>query len=171
MGVASVAAMTLYRELVPVYSGSLSEVIALQAALGSLGFETIIEDEAMKTIDPFITGACGLTTTLSAPATHAVATQAALRILRSDPPLPRPAAPGEPEEALEAVLAATSRRIRFACMAGLLAPVGLLLGVKYMALSSELETRPHHHTFTVAAIALCAVETVVLAAATASSMR
>jgi hypothetical protein len=50
----------------PVFAGTLSEVMATRAALATKGFETFIQDDWVKVMDPFITGGFCLGATLRA---------------------------------------------------------------------------------------------------------
>lgn len=124
--------------LVPVQGGSLSEMMGLQAALGSKGFETFLSDQETKVIDPFITGGYCLGSTLLAHHHDVAAIREALADdkLRADtePLLEEPES--TPEDEMDAGLRDLARRIGWSAVAGsivpvLFAPLGLVFAWFY----------------------------------------
>lgn len=124
--------------LVAVQGGSLSEMMGLQAALGSKGFETFLSDQETKVIDPFITGGYCLGSTLLAHHHDVAAIREALADdeLRAqteslaEDPVPTP------EEETDAGLRDLARRIGWSAVAGamtpiLFAPLGLVFAWIY----------------------------------------
>lgn len=74
------------RDLVPVFNGSMGEVLSIQAALAARGIETVVKDEILKTIDPSILGGNIFDVTLCAPAESAEEVRAVLRSRRGEKP-------------------------------------------------------------------------------------
>lgn len=74
----------VYTDLVPVASGSWTEILALRGALGARGLKTYIVDENMKQVDPFYLGGNAFVVTLRAPAASKEAIDAAIAALRAE---------------------------------------------------------------------------------------
>ncbi len=164
-----------YRELQSIFRGSMPEVLTLQAALAAKGIESFIPDYNMKTIDPFITGRNVFEVSLQVPAVKAAEAEAEIRSLREGAEERRQEerAGGcfeEPiEESREASdvrqeVEATGRRIRWASVSVITAPVGILWGVKYLVEARPLSPWPSYDRLTRFCLAICFLECLSMAA-------
>lgn len=162
-----------YRPMRSVFTGTIGEVTAMQATLSAQGFETFIEQEMTKTLDPFVTGGNVFAVTLSAPADQAPAIEAALREMKERGPATDVGAPQEPERLREeddeesasedaaptlAELEALGRRIRWCTFETLLAPIALMLGATYLAGTYGRARMPARHGLTLVALVIALVE-------------
>ncbi|MBI3819580.1 MAG: hypothetical protein HY286_12875 [Planctomycetes bacterium] len=136
------------RELVQVYSGRLGEVIAMRAALAASGFETFVQDELTKSIDPYMTGGNAFEVYLLAGRDDAPAIRSWLNEMEGTP------GRGEPNSVeLEKQLKELEKlgeRVRW-CTLDILQPLGVYLGMKYLARVQSLGIRPKLYNSTLAA--------------------
>ena len=146
-------------ELVPVYRGPLPEILALRASLGAEGIETVIRNENIKSIDPFITGGAIFDATLLAPEDAAQEAARSIRELRGrhDDSERATEAASEPSRA-----EALGKRIRWSCAAFLFAPLALYLTPAY--LREARKGQPPGHGSTLFAIAVACVEVLAMVA-------
>jgi hypothetical protein len=145
-------------ELVTVFQGSRSEALAIRAALADRGFETSIRDDAIKVVDPVVTGGYPLSVSLDAPAVHA---EAILRWLAEDQPEGRPREI-TPDVELEKRLEALTLSITLSAILFLAAPIGLVLAARYGWLSRFSRGRPPHRAKVIWLSLACLVETAAL---------
>lgn len=144
---------------VAVNQGSLAEVTSLQVALRRKGIETLVRDEELKAINPFLAGGGGaLDYELLAAREEAEDVRAAILLLREESGELDPAIWSEAGDADEA-LHALARRVRWAALLVLLAPIGAWLGSEYLVRSARTDRRSRRHGLTLAAMALAMVET------------
>ena len=152
----------------PVFAGTPSEVMAMQAGLGARGFRTLIQDDSTKVIDPFVTGGYCLGSTLLAPEDQADAIAAAIAedAAPGDPAEPGEVAPDRPEEGPsgpEDELRDLGRRIGWCGISGLFAPVGFVFAWLYFRGVLRLKRCPRGFALALGATLLCIVNTLFMA--------
>jgi len=128
-----------FQDLTTVFEGSISEVMAVKAALGARGFETYTQDDQTKVMDPFITGGNVFLVTLRAPTDTA---PAILEILREVRGRARADAPRTPEEAERHEVEKIGRRIVLSAMFFFTAPIGFYFGFIYFVRLTRTAERP-----------------------------
>lgn len=149
-----------YRDLRTIWSGPLNEALILQAALAVRGFRTFIDDENLRRIDPFTLGGYAFHVQLQALASAAPHAAAKIAEIRAESALE-----AAPEAAAEAALArvqALRRRIMWSCLGGISAPIGVALGLRYLAEPRPPEASPRQHRLAVAAIFIAVLESMAL---------
>jgi hypothetical protein len=72
-----------YQDLTQVFQGEVHEATLLRSALEAEGFETFIQDENIKVVDPFVTGASPLQAKLLARTEEGAEVAAAIEELKS----------------------------------------------------------------------------------------
>lgn len=146
-----------FMDLATVYSGSWSEVLAAKASLGARGFETYIQDEATKIIDPFLTGGSALIYTLKAPADTA---REIHRLLEADRArLAEPEVPVTAEDRARIKTEALGRRIILSAIFFFTGPAGVVLGLYYIQNLMVVKQRPSDWGWVVFWFLVCALET------------
>jgi hypothetical protein len=163
-----------YRDLQPVFRGSMPEVLTLQSALAANGIESFIPDYTIKTVDPLITGQNVFEVSLHVAAKRVAEAEAEIRRLRKGaaeqaaqpaeagkPPEEPGAEPPEPErpEGLEGL----GRRIRWASISVITAPVGVLWGIRYLGEVGALSEKPAFDLLTKVCFAICILESLSMA--------
>ncbi len=146
-----------FMDLTTVHSGSWSEVLAAKASLGARGFETYIQDEATKIIDPFITGGSALIYTLKAPVDTADEIRWLLEEDRAR--LAEPEVPASPEERERMKAEALGQRIILAAIFLFTGPIGFVMGLYYINNLLILKQRPSDWGWVVFWFLVCALET------------
>lgn len=152
-----------------VAAGSMSEILALRALVEDAGIPTFVPDSMIKVIDPFITGGNVFEMRLQVPADHhAQAAELLARARRSretQEALQGQDAEQPPEESVPAYgdLERLGRRIRWAAVMFITAPVGVLWGLRYLSEAKQRDPRPSGHFLTVVAFWLSLVNLVFLA--------
>jgi len=128
-----------FQELTTVFEGSISEVMAVKAALGARGFETYTQDDQTKVMDPFITGGNVFLVTLKAPVDTA---PEILKILDEVRDRTRDDTPPTPEEAERDEVEKLGRRIILSAVFFFTAPIGFYFGFIYFARLVTMAKRP-----------------------------
>jgi hypothetical protein len=167
-----------YRDLRPVFRGSMPEVLTLQSALAANGIESFIPDMTIKTVDPLITGQNVFEVSLHVPAKRVAEAEAEIRRLREGAAEQEEAAGKPPEEpggefrgSMAADLEALGRRIRWASVSVITAPVGVLWGIKYIGDVRSLPEKPPFDLLTKVCFAICIIETLSMAALVVFGLR
>ena len=150
-----------YREMVSVYRGSLHELLAMRATLACRGIEVFVADENMSMVDPMAISGGVLGSRLMAPRSRAADTVAAIRQIR-DGQLRDESRETSSSSATH--MNRLARRIQWACLFSITAPIALFLGVRYLARTREGE-RANRHGMTVAATLLSIPMTALLVVA------
>jgi hypothetical protein len=157
-----------YRDLQPVFRGSMPEVLTLQSALMASGIESFIPDYTIKTIDPFITGKNVFEVSLHVPAKQVAEAEAEIRRLRAQPEEPGGESRGSGSQSEVDVL---GRRIRWASVSIITAPVGVLWGIKYIGEARSLPEKPTYDLLTKICFAICILESLSIASVLVVGLR
>ena len=139
-----------------VFRGPIAEALIVQSKLEAHEVPTSMPSMRVREVDPFITGADPLTQAVAVPAELV---SDAHEVLGGDLTADRTAELG-PEERDRRRLAGLARALRWSAMFSLIFPVlpalwGLVLGVRYRALSARLGERAPAHRFVPWALGLC----------------
>lgn len=145
-----------FTETRPVYAGTLSEVMAVRAALATRGFETFIQDDWMKVMNPFLTGGFCLGATLRAAEDRVEAIARAIAQDRAG--TGDDDAEDELEQRFEG-LQDLGSRIGWCAISGVLAPVGLIFTWLYVGELRRLKRLPPGIVFAFFASVLCLYQT------------
>jgi len=132
---------------VTVRVGLPGSIAALRVALEANGIPTFVPDEAMKSWDPFITGANALDSRLQVPSSRLEEARAILDEGREERPAPDPA-----QQARE-----LARRMAFASMWFVTAPYVFFLAPRYFALIRQGGGRPDNHRYALLAMGIAIV--------------
>jgi hypothetical protein len=128
------------------FQGSIPEVITLQASCESIGIPTYVPDMNLIQADPFMRGGNALALQLFVPEDRlddARAFQERLAKERRSDPERMPREP-DPLERL-------GRRVRWACLLWLTAPLGIWLGLRYIHATRNLVRKPDQHSWSIVA--------------------
>lgn len=136
-----------YRELVPVFHGPLSEATILRGALAARGLETLISNEVIKSLHPFVTGANALDVELVAPESDAESVRSEIEKLRGGEFCLEGESDSEPLHRSDAL----GRRVRWSVCCVATIPVGAVLGFHYLSSFTDSDTRPRYHRLNVLA--------------------
>ena len=137
---------------VPVFQGSIPEVITLQASCEAVGIPTYVPDMSLIQADPFMRGANALALQLLVPADRLDDARA----FRQDLDEQRKSDPERSPRAVDP-LEALGRRVRWCSVWGFSSPFGIWLGWRYLRATRTLEVKPQDHRWSVAAFWLSLV--------------
>lgn len=137
---------------VPVFRGSIPEVITLQAACEAQGIPTDVPDMNLMQVDPFLRGANALSLALCVPEDRCAE---ALTLV----PARRASDVEVPEQRQARELDGLGRRVRWCLALGVTWPIGVWLGARYLRASRGLHARPADHAWTVGTFWACLVLT------------
>lgn len=136
-----------------IFKGPYGEAIALRAILEQEGYETLILDENIKNIDPFMLGGIAFHVTLQASEEQA---EEILRFLRENRAAPEPPEPPQPPSSVEML----GQRVRWLAAFMILAPLVVYFGFRYLLRSAGQHPRPRNHALTYTVIVFALLEVV-----------
>jgi hypothetical protein len=139
---------------VTLFQGTIPEVLTLQASCESIGIPTYVPDMSLIQADPFMRGGNALALELLVPADRLEDARAFRKQLaeelRSDPEFAAPEV--DPLELL-------GKRVRWCIVLLLTAPLGIWLGLRYLAAVRGLARKPAEHAWTVGSFWACVLLT------------
>jgi Putative prokaryotic signal transducing protein len=150
---------TASRRVVTVYTGSPWEARLVESRLAAEGIQTFVPDANTRMLGPQFGGPRWMLLDVEVPASAA---ERAAAIVRDYLERTRQGAPGENGPGAAAArldrLAKLGRRVRWASLGFVTAPIGVVLGLRYLNAASGPGPRPPHHLLTV----LCAFASLLL---------
>lgn len=139
---------------IPVFQGTIPEVITLQSSCEASGIPTYVPDMNLIQADPFLRGGNALALVLHVPED---------RIDDARSLVPERLRPrGVQELTARERAERLGRRVRWCIVLLITWPVGLWLGARYLHLTRSLDPKPAEHHLTVASFWVCLLLTLAM---------